>query len=169
MPTRFEEKPHNHPATITQMRQRALIKRYDEACASATKDDHGCLIATSRCDSGYAQVKISDGCGTGNARTTEKGGSPFIKTYRLVQYKTGKFAPEGTDFSHLCGRGHLGCINPNHVVAESRKKNLKRQGHTAYVIVESEGRRRKIATMKCDCDPQCLRDGLEEPLEYHEC
>lgn len=122
--------------------------RYKEALAAATKDEHGCLIAPSHRGDGYAQLHIRRG---------KKGDPDHLdlnpRTYTLANLHE-QIDPK-LDFSHICGRGNQGCINPDHVVLESHKKNLQRQN--CHLVATCTCCNTKVYFQECKCEPRCIR------------
>lgn len=38
--------------------------------------------------------------------------------------------PDGKEVCHICGNGHLGCVNPSHLILGTHRENM---GHAAYI------------------------------------
>lgn len=116
-------------------------KRYNESLEAAKADDEGCLITQTRRTDGYAQVKL---------RFDGKQYAP--RTYTLANLD--QEVPQGLDFSHICGKGDQGCINPLHIVLESHEQNLQRQKcHLKATCSCGE----KVYFTECRCIPRCIR------------
>ncbi len=168
--TRFHEKDANKPESISPDRLRQLGELYDQELGAATSDRHGCKIARCRKSSnGYAQVSVPDGCGTGNKRKGKKEGSNKTPTYQLRHYSTrnrkfdtASFPNKGQDHSHLCGRGHLGCMSPEHIVVEDRKANLDRKDCQKAVRVGGV----MYYVKQCDHEPKCIRPAAPVVQSY---
>lgn len=110
----------------------------------------GCHHSTmARRPDGYHHFKLS---------WVDKYGKAQKSTARphLVEYfLDGVQQVEGHNTSHLCGRGHLGCVNPKHIVYESAQANLDRKDchkMTTCPNCNTEHRVRPV----CNHDPPCL-------------
>jgi len=70
--------------------------------------------------------------------------------HRLICAAVNGPAPEGQETAHLCGNGHLGCVNPAHLVWKTRADNLadrlvhgthnRGEAHPAAKLTEGEVR-----------------------------
>lgn len=117
--------------------------RLQEAVESATPGPNGCLISRSRRPDGYAQVKL---------RFDNEQYSP--RTYTLQSVVTGHFPSNSEDFSHICGNGAGGCINPEHIVIESHQRNLTRK---MCHLKATCGCGETVYFTECNCTPRCIR------------
>lgn len=117
--------------------------RYQEAIESASPGANGCLISKSRRPDGYAQIKL---------RFDTEQYAP--RTYTLQALIDGRLPSSGEDFSHICGNGQGGCINPDHIVIESHQRNLVRKiCHLKAVCNCGE----TVYFADCTCNPRCIR------------
>ena len=124
------------------------LRRYKEAIEEATLDDNGCLIAPSTKSDGYAQTKI---------RHLGDQFSPRTYTLEVLRHNRAK-AEEAVrkDFSHICGRGHKGCINPKHIVLENHRINLERQ--RCHIMASCPQCNNKFPVFPCNHQPPCVRN-----------
>ena len=121
--------------------------RYENAKTESVKDKVGCMIAQSRKTDGYAQLKLRF-----------NGVEAAPRTYTLEVLNHGiEMAKQATvkDFSHLCGRGHEGCINPDHIVLEDHKTNLERQ--KCFLKAQCPDCDKSFFVFPCNHTPPCLR------------
>lgn len=159
MSTKFENHEHNDPNKITAERKQAIKAKYKEQLERAKTDEYGCMIAPSKNSSGYADVKIGSLVGTGNAKKAKDAKPPKkkqdrVRTYKIPYlYDKDEGLPAGKDCSHLCGRGDKGCMNPQHIVLESRKANLARQGHPCGLKCKCG----ELVFPECKCNPKCIQ------------
>ena len=90
-----------------------LRETVDWHLARAVRDEHGCLIWQGKTDAqGYPQVSFQRY-------------RPIFPRLVLLAYQ-GEPPQEGMVTSHTCHRGCFGCIEPSHLIWESRSANNAR-------------------------------------------
>ena len=79
--------------------------------AKAVEDEHGCLVLAPTEPNGRVRIK--------------RGKKTWLAHRLILVWKTG-MNPTDLDSIHKCERGHMGCINPDHLKFGTRSENRYR-------------------------------------------
>jgi len=127
-----------------------IVERYQSHLREATRcQKTGCLVANHVRGDGYAQCKLRRGKPDG----LEEHLAVNPRTYTLASFANEKFPEAGEDFSHICGNGASGCIEPSHCVIESRRKNLQRK--SCHILATCPRCDLLFPAVPCTCQPPC--------------
>ena len=90
------------------------------------RDEYGCLVwMGARHRNGYGRV-----CYDGKDRLVHR---------MVLWHKTGEL-PEGMQAGHLCGRGHEGCVDPDHLAWQTPRENSEQIYRTGRGVWDQKER-----------------------------
>ena len=98
----------------------SLAEKVDRILAMSVRDEHGCLIYQGARHHGYAFT----GCPIGVRRTLGRRATSVFAHSIVALHHLGPRPPCRPEVRHLCGRGALGCVTPEHLAYGSRGDNV---------------------------------------------